>query len=342
MRFWSFQSPMATICLMLITFFDSFSVMAAQAESVRPFLVSNQSPFSSIQGLPFTPDAQVLANKKQAFTFDLAWASHSYTQSQGSEALSVDGESVQLNLIWKVGLRSGFEFGVLVPFLHHGGGLMDSGIKQYHSILGLPQGGRDVTPNNQINYRYGKSINGQFNLLVDESPSGANLGDIRLFLSKQLKNRQQDGYNLVLQNEIKSTTGKLEDWSGNEALAVSSALAYDSAFYHTEETHWQAFGHAGLRYSEKGNLLPEQQKQGLAFAGFGLVMQWFSLQLQTQFDVHSAIYESDLAGFGPAVQITFGGNYLTEKGIFSFSIGEDILPETAPDVVFKLAWDQRW
>lgn len=329
------------------------------AESARPFLVSNQSPFSGIQSLPFTPDAQVLLPEQQALTVDLAWASHSFTQKSANEALVIDGESAQLNLVWRRGFNvnvpshsqaADFEFGIVIPIRHQGGGLMDSGINQFHSTFGLPHGSRAKTPNNQINYRYSRVQNGAMTPLVDVSPKGAGLGDVRLLLSKQLLSTQQRGgkssrksdYNLAWQTELKLPTGEVDEWNGDNAYALSSAIAYDKAFYNTSYTHWQAFGHLGLRWSQVGEVLPKQQEQILAFGGFGLVMQWRSLQLQAQFDAHSATYKSDLAAFGPAIQITFGANYLTQHGVLSFSILEDILPETAPDVVFKLAWDKRF
>lgn len=335
-----FPKILLTLCLFL------YHLGLAQADTIRPFLVSNQSPFVDIQSMPFTPDAQILKPDEQQFTFDLAWASHSFKQSSRSEQIVLDGESVQLNLMWRMGLGQGgdqgYELGVLLPLRHQGGGLMDSGITQFHSTFGLPHGERKKTPNNQINYRYSEIKNGQIEPLIHVSPSGSSLGDIRFFLSQQWRTRAKQGYNLAWQNELKVPTGKVEEWSGNEAFAFSSSVAYDKPFYHSQAMHWQAFGHIGLRISETGKILPKQQKQFGVFGGFVLVMQWRALQLQTQFDAHSATYGSALNAFGPAVQITFGGNYLTSVGVFSFSIGEDIFPETAPDVVFKLAWDKRW
>lgn len=344
MFFKPFHSVVSTA---VVAFFTAiYGSAVVYADLIRPFSVSNQSPFVDIQSMPFTPDAQILRPQEQQVSLDLAWASHSLKQSGSTEEIVLDGESVQLNLMLKRGIGQGsdqaYELGFLLPLRYQGGGLMDSGIVQFHSTFGLPQGERTKTPKDQIHYRYSAIKNGQVETLVDVSPSGASLGDVRFFLSKQWQTRTQKGYNLAWQNELKLPTGKVVDWSGNEAFAFSTSLAYDTELYYSQSVNWQAFGHIGLRFSEKGKVLSDQQNQLGLFGGLGLVMQWQLLQLQAQLDTHSATYDSTLNALGPSLQITFGGNYLTHLGVFSFSIGEDVFPETAPDVVFKLAWDRSW
>jgi hypothetical protein len=326
------------LALLLLTGGIARSVEAldiGSAQVVHPFFVVNQNPLASVLGLPASADANIADEGELSWFVGLDWASHSIEKRNRREHVFIDGETTQLNLAFQYGFAAHWQWGVYLPLRYQGGGMFDQMIYEFHRVFGMPQGARRTTPHDHLNYRY--SLDGE--VLFDYRDSGGGLGDMHLLLAHQLADRAHEDYNLTWHLDLKLPSGDEQQWLGNGALALSSALAMDLAL----DGNWQSYGHLGLQYSERGAILADQQHQMVAYGGFGLSRQYYrDWQLKAQFDISSALYSSDLLALGPAAQLTFGVSYLQRGWQLDISALEDIVPSTAPDIVFKVDFRRQF
>lgn len=310
---------------------------AAQSLEIKPFHTQNQSPLSHIFGLPPMGEAQVLAPGRKEVRLSLDLASNYVKTAAANESLLLDGETTRFGLALRYGIMPNLEAGLEIPYLIQGGGFLDGFIIDYHNTFGFPQGGRDQAPRNRLLYQYRR--NNADVLKWDRS--GAGLGDIRLNAAWQLYNSgDQTPRSLALRGSIKLPTG--------DSNALFGSGGYDGALwlaagdhYHTAWGPVALFGAAGMMGMTEGRVIRNQQNN---WAGFGsLGIGWRPLDrivLKIQTDAHTPFFRnSDLKELsGSAAQIVIGGTVALGK-IFTLDIGvsEDILVNTAPDVVFHFS-----
>jgi hypothetical protein len=109
---------------------------------------------------------------------------------------------------------------------------------------------------------------------------------------------------------------------------------------------WEIFGGGGILGMTKGNVLPDQQQNVVAFGSLGAgwhPLAW--LTLKVQFDGHTAFYkDSDLVELSAgSVQIVMGGTlHFSDRTALDIGVSEDLVVKTAPDVVFHLALHHRF
>jgi hypothetical protein len=96
----------------------------------------------------------------------------------------------------------------------------------------------------------------------------------------------------------------------------------------------------------KGNVLPDQQHDAVAFGTLGVgwhPLPW--LTLKVQFDGQTAFYnDSDLVELSSnSMQVVMGGSlHFSESTALEIGVSEDLVVKTAPDVVFHLALRYRF
>src|SRR5437899_3407972 len=119
----------------------------------------------------------------------------------------LDGETLRTVLNARVGLASGVEIGVEMPFLSHSGGFLDGLIDSFHNRFGLPEGGRTGFAHNQ--FRAGYVGDGQ-TVYFDRPPEGFRPGDIVLSVTEALLRelRRRPAVNVTL--SAKFPTGHLK------------------------------------------------------------------------------------------------------------------------------------
>ena len=96
----------------------------------------------------------------------------------GKTLFYYDGETVRLTLGWRLGLPDGWEIGVDVPVIRHGGGWGDEMIARFHSAVGVSDAGRDSAPVGAGAAVF-MSSDGGYVLTGDDLPD-AELGDVAL------------------------------------------------------------------------------------------------------------------------------------------------------------------
>jgi len=325
------------ICLVLGCCF-AFPVLAAEVE-LTPLKVSNQAPLAQLVGLPSLDRARLLGDGEYeaGFSWDLA---NNYTRGGNpSEQLVFDGESHRIALRLKRGFAAGWEAGVEVPLLAHREGFLDGFIESWHDLFGLPQGGRELAADQQLDYLYQKNGTTGFSLQNEE----IGLGDIRLLLSRELYRESTSALALHASLELPS---------GDDEKLLGSG-SFDFAVWLSGEQLWQPAGKrlalhwgGGVLVAGSGELLADQRRPLVATGTLGVAWAlWPWLALQLQVDAHSSLFkDSGLRQLSESsAQLAIGGALaVAEQTRLELAVVEDIAVDTASDVNFHLALSRRF
>lgn len=306
---------------------------ALSTQSIAPFFSANQSPIIQIHTLPAIDSAAILPEHRARYRLTRDLASNYTFKNRANENVLFDGETSRTTFAYTRGIGAGWEWGVQIPFVHHGGGSLDGFIEDWHDTFRLPQGGRDVAPHNQLMYRYQR--NGITKLLLTDSSSG--IGDVRLTTGKWSSAGR--GTRLSLRGVLSLPTGDSDELRGSGSVEAAVWANAD------RKDHWfdipgSLFGGGGLLLMGDGDVLAEQQRRFVAFGSLGgglRVQPWMTLKVQA--DIHSPFYDDSALEQinATAVQLLMGGDLRLAKNIrLDVMVGEDLTVHASPDVVFHL------
>jgi hypothetical protein len=204
----------------------------ALADLISPLTISNYNPLVAVHGLPYAGDAEVL--KAGAANTQLIHdvSSHYAIDKNADELILLDGETHRTTFIYRQGIANGLEAGLVIPYLKHKAGGLDSFINDWHQAFGMPQGGRNLTANNQFRYIYVRHSKTRFDM---HSASGG-IGDVRLQGAWQLQSDTTQASAMAL--SIKFPTGGIKMKRGNPISAAVAAVfilwvvyIWDTAIY---------------------------------------------------------------------------------------------------------------
>ncbi|MEQ9465194.1 MAG: DUF3187 family protein [Haliea sp.] len=299
-----------------------------------PLYVKNLSPVAGLLGLPSPRAAQLADPGSLQFATHMAIASHFAVDSNGREAVVLDGETWRLAFDFRYGLAEDWELQLELPVQTHDGGSLDSLIDGWHDLWGMPDGGRKQVPRDRLNYRYASAA-GDFEL----QDSSGGIGDITLALHRTLY--RDDRWQLSAGAGYKFATGRERDFLGSGAedgfLVLRAGHAAPGS-----RLSWQ--GQAGYLRAGRYDLPGAVQQRDLWFAGVGVVWAWRdALSLLLQLDSHSAPLDSDLTALGEtALLLTAGARWrFSEDWALDLGFVEDVRVETAPDVTFQASLRYR-
>jgi len=306
----------------------------AHAAEMEPFYSRNQNPFVQIYGLPVAEPGFISpAGKLRAVVF--ADVSNSF--SGGTilpEQARIDGETSRFTTLLRYGLFENLEVGIDIPLIHHGGGFSDKLISNFHNLLNFSPLGRDLAAPNQLNYLY--TAGGTNRVNINQSSSG--LGDILLSGAYQLW-RDPDSRSMALRAGVKLPTGSSSKLHGSGGADFSLRLAYsDPKIFASQNI--SAFASFGILALGNGKVMQDVQRHIVGFGSLGLGWQaWERISLKIQIDGHTPFYNSNLDELGMiSAQLVMGGSIdLFEKTSLDLAVSEDVIVNTAPDIVFHLA-----
>lgn len=295
-----------------------------------------QHPLKTISGLP-----AVAARHRDGSEWQVALEHASLFMGglADDEALFLDGESSQLTLRHRRRVGRCWQAEASLPMLRHSGGFADSYINQWHSVFGLPDAERDTFPEDELHYEW---IDGQGNPRRIKEPSSG-IGDIQFSVQRSLGCRKD------LQGERHRTIARLGLTvpSGNEdALRGLGAPAY----WGDLQSPVFALGNRYRLGAAIGALFPglsdraPEQHEAIIYGSIGIEARlgprWSAL---AQLDAHSPMYKSDLrelgdvgTGLGVGFRLRIGARHALEFGIV-----EDIVIDSTPDIVGRVAWRYR-
>jgi len=310
----------------------------AQAMDIQPFQTRNQLPLVQIFGLPPAEGGVIRRPGETTVGLLLDAASVFSDDDNAQEKIYLDGEIYRLTFAVRHGLAGRWEAGLDIPYVWHTGGELDGFIDGFHRTFDLPEGGRQDAARDNLRYFYAR--NGETALFMEDSQNG--LGDLLLSLGLRLTPDAPlaTGRSLALRAGLKLPTGEADKLTGSDSTDFSLRLCgSDSATL----AGWDMtlFGTLGALAMSQGEVLADLQRRYVAFGTVGIGWEWVSwLALQLQFDGHTAFFrDSTLCPLDTeSIQITVGGVFDLPGGYrVDLGIVEDLLPTTAPDVVFHLA-----
>lgn len=301
-------------------------------QSPAPFtFAANKNPFILVLGVPATENGTLTPAGHQQIRWSASLINNSTRESNGIEAIILDGETYHSLFSFRHGLNENWEIGFDLPFIAHHSGQLDGFIKNWHNVLGLSNDRRDIFDNNQLQYSY--SLNG--NAAVDITGNKHGWGDPLLTAALNLSGSHPTRHTaLRLSSRLK--LGDASKLTGNEGSSFSVALAIDDTF-NALNKNIGLYGLAGYLYLDQGKVLEDIQRKHAGFGSLGLNYPVTrQVVLKMQFDFQSSFYQSDLATLGEeALQFTMGGSIQVRPNIWlDFGVVENLRTDTTPDVEF--------
>ena len=305
------------------------------ARTAAPVYVANQNPFIQIFGLPRAEPGTITPKGKleAGFLYYVSNNSISLDAANG-ETITWDGETAQYTLRFRYGAVEWLELGVDIPMVQHSGGYLDSFIRNYHNIMGLPNDRQEQFGKDQINFQI--TDNGTVVYAMNEPQSGP--GDVRLTAAVPLlRGTTESRRYLAMRSLLKLPTGESQDLLGSGGTDISIGLAYsDYEILGTLNTILTA--HAGLIYLGESDILASMQNRYAGYGGMAAdwqLLNWLDLKLQLDF--HSAMYDSELKQLGSSTQLLSGGAVRLPGDIhLDFGISQQLITDATPDVGFYL------
>ena len=305
---------------------------AGLAQETEPFQTRNLSPPIAIFGMP----AWESVTDEQVFTATVEVANHYRLSRRGPDTLIIDGETLRTTLFYSHPIGTQWSFSAELPVLQQTGGVLDDLIDGWHSAFGLPDGGRNNRPEDDLLFQLARDGRAFFTL--DDDRRG--IGDLQLSLARRFG---RDG-GFLARAAAKIPTGRegmlagsgSGDWSIT-LLRPRPAMLRGRAAGYFWGVGWLDLG------APKVVAFPVEEGSLIGIVGGGLkVLPRFGIK--AQIDVYSAMYDTPLEELGQnAAQITIGGwRDMGARGRIEFAISEDLHVSTAPDVVLHFAMRWTW
>jgi hypothetical protein len=236
------------------------------------------------------------------------------------ECVTLDGETARLRFTHRVGLGAGWDFAVEVPWLDSGGGFLDGWIEDWHDWFGLPNGGRELAPQDRYLFRYER--NGT--VLLEETTGYSGLGDAQLTLGRRV------GRRTLLRAMAKLPTGderRLAGGAAGGALWLEHPLPLPA--------RWTGYAALGVSATERGEALRDMQNTEVLFGGIGLLVPLSRhVRLSAQLQAHGRLYDdSELTPFArPGLPLTLALSIGSgRRGTLDLGFQEDPSVNGSPD-----------
>jgi len=307
----------------LLAFYVSNCLTAVHAD---PLPVRDLNPL--IAGYELPPPLPASRDLKQnTIALSYAVSNTSLDQQAGAEHSTVDAELHCWQLTATHSINSRWSIQLELPHQSVSGGTLDRFIENFHSDFNLPNGNRDTLPRNRLLINY--AITDQSRYHVSAPQSG--IGDISMRAGWHFDS--QPAHSSTLWFSIKAPTGNANNLTGSGSVDAAVSLAAMQQF----NGDVQSFEQVSMSWFGSSKRLSEQQKHS-AWSGM-IGLDWKladAVDVITQLNMHSAVYESTIRMLGTATQFTIGPRYHSALWQGGLSITEDIATDTAPDVQFQI------
>jgi Protein of unknown function (DUF3187) len=311
---------------------------AEPAGPPAPLLARDLNPFIQVHGLPPLEAAEVTPAGHSQLQFTLDLANNAKLAEEGSESITLDGETYRLALWFRHGLSDRFEIGAEVPVVFHVSGVFDPFIEEWHALLGLPKGDRAEMQDNVLDFSYRDE--GQEQVAIRSGRQG--LGDVRLFAATTLYRAGDGARELGLRASLELPTGDSARLLGSGSTDLALSVNATERGWGSQRLTW--FGRLGLLASTDSEVLAARQRHAVIFGGLALNWRaWSRVDLKAQLDVHGPFYRSELPQLdSTSVQVTFGGTiHLGPATALDLALGENLFIDTIPDVLLNVTLSHR-
>ena len=308
--------------------FIIFNSVTNAGSPYGPLNLRNLNPMISIFGLPTWPDSNFGYNSVEFIT---ERASHFRFHDRSHESIRVDGETHRKLLIINNKMSNNDFITVEVPQISHTSGSLDDFINGWHKAFGMPDGNREMFPEDAMNFSY--SINNNQVFYLTNTVKG--LGDIQLNYRKLLPDTSS-----IISLGLKLPSGEYKRLLGSGSADISITYFKDLSNKNIS-TSYSFYWGLGLLMTGKSRMFDNKVDYiGLGIFGINYEIN-NSLILKGQMDFHTPFYNSALDGFKASIQGNIGLLLrLQENKHITFSVGEDLVVRTAPDVTLSI--DFKW
>jgi len=321
----------AALALALLLALSSTVWAAQPVPQSQPFAVPNQSPLA-LALAPFTPlDATVAPKGSSQLRLTLAYSSIFVRQSSSRASLDLDMELGYAALGYDYTPLPGLRLGLELPAVFYWGGFLDGFIESYHRALGLPNGGREQAPQDQV--RYQASSRGRRIISQDGSTQG--VGDLRLKGAYALWSTP--GAALSLLGQVSLPSGDPDKGLG--AGGAVPALGLAGGLTHGR---WSLNANALYFYLGSTSLLDPLEPDDVWAGSMSLGWAWSNaLTLRAQLNgATPLVQDTGVQGLDNGMlQILLGAQWAPAKDqVVSVAFAEDIIHYTSPDFTLSLSW----
>lgn len=310
------------------------SLVLADDAPARGFALRNQHPLHQIYGLPPFQSARLVAAGETAIEVSLDITNHADEGTNAIEDYRIDGETHYLTLSVRRRIVDWLELGIDVPFVSHTDGFMDNMIESWHDIWSLSNSKRDG-PSNLLDFVY--SRNGEERFRFDVPASG--VGDVQLSAAVPIREAGDGKAAISIRSNIKLSTGTADKLLGSGATDFATGLYFDKSTTLMERTLGIG-GFAGVLVLGGGEVLPELQRDAVAFGGLSFAWQVGErTALVSHLYAQGSYFDSDLEELGgESLQLAVGADYRTRGGtLLRFAVVEDIAANATPDFALHFA-----
>ena len=305
--------------------------LSATAQA-QPVNATNLTPFTGVLGQPAMRSAALPGRGHLEWRADVAMASHSAIGVEGSEFAYIDGQTLRLAAGLRYQPADRWQFSLEVPWISHTSGFLDPTIEEWHDLTGLTNGERDLQGRDRLRVAYTSAAD-NFEL----AETGDGVGDIRVDAVYALRRGSQR--HVAVRTMVELPTGDAARLTGNGATDVAiDLLVSGRSTWRDRPLNW--YTQAGVLFPGDGDLLPELQRDAVAFGGFALDWQWRpGIGLFAQTALLDSPWHSDVNELGSYVlELTMGLSWLSARGQWHAGFSEDLRIDRSPDFVLRLGW----
>jgi hypothetical protein len=297
----------------------------------QPFGVPNQSPLA-LALTPFTPAGAAMAPAGSSrLRLTTAYSSVFVRQSSSRASLYLDMELCYLALGYDYTPQRRLRLGLELPTVFYWGGFLDGFIEGYHRALGLPNGGREQVPQDQVRYQAAS----RSRTIISRDHSTQGVGDVRLKGAWLLWGAQGAALSLL---------GQLSLPSGDPDKGLGAGGAVPALGLAGEMNRGRFSLNANAMYFHLGatSLLEPLEPDDVWAGSLSLGWAWSdTLTLRAQANGATALArDTGVEGLDNGMlQVLFGLQWVAAKGqLVSIAFAEDLIYYTSPDFTLSLSW----
>lgn len=297
--------PILAACVVAVSFPGPAAAEERDScDAAAPLRTVNLNPFHISHGPPSSFGACVLAPGTTEFIASLDIASHMVEARSGREQMWMDGETSRYALAARHGFRDGWEYLLELSVISHNAGVFDGFIENWHSVFGLPQGGRDRAPRDRLAIGYARDGQPRVNI----RDSVYSVGDLTLGIGHDLGTEFLSNDGLVLRGIVRLPTGDEDVLTGSGGASAAVWAETSGVLFGSRD--WLYGGALGALAGHAPDPLYGNDGRFVAFGRLAITWRLLPrLSLTVQSDVHSSPWgRSSLAPLaGPVVMFGMGG-----------------------------------
>jgi hypothetical protein len=256
------------------------------------------------------------------------------------DRISLDAELGRLELGARVGIGGLADLELALPFLYTTSGFLDDMVEWFHETFALPDGGRDMYPNDQFDVEL--VSDGQQLYQLDEDRFG--IEDIPIFVAFRLREEDEAGPGLAARLGVELPTGDQDAGFGNGAVDWGLGLSLERSW-----GRWTLFSGADYVFAGQPDAFEASDRHRLEDfldLQLGVEYRWsnrVSLLMQTTWterQIDTLPYEEvarEVFDLGVGVGVDTG-----RRSSLTASIHEDLVSATGADFTALVSWRADW